>query len=171
VFAELRSVDAVLSPYRDGSDLSAWERGALRLADVDPMLATVVALGDEARQRTGGWFDPRGLPDPRTGEPRYDPSGLDKGWAGRRTPGRRGRHLRQRPSRRPLRRPHTGRPATAARAVTVTGPTLLGADVYATAAVARGPSALPWLESLDGYDALLVTRSRLLRITAGWPAP
>jgi AraC-like DNA-binding protein len=81
VFTALRRVDAVLSPYRDGSDLSAWERGALRLADADPMLAQVVALCDEARQRTEGWFDPRGLPDPRTGEPRYDPSGLVKGWA------------------------------------------------------------------------------------------
>ncbi len=40
-----------------------------------------VALCDEARDRTGGWFDPRGLPDPRTGGPRYDPSGLVKGWA------------------------------------------------------------------------------------------
>jgi len=81
VFAELRRADAVFSPYRDDSDLSRWERGELTLAGADPTLAEVVALCDEARQRTEGWFDPRGLPDPRTGRPRYDPSGLVKGWA------------------------------------------------------------------------------------------
>jgi len=221
VFAELRHVDAVLSPYRDSSDLSAWERGALRLGDADPMLARVVALCDEARQRTEGWFDPRGLPDPRTGEPRYDPSGLVKGWAVERA----ARHLAtldgygwclnaggdvlvHAPADQPAWRvgiehpdgparimrvvelragavatsgsahrgahiidPRTRRPAVATRAVTVTGPTLLWADVFATAAVARGPASLPWAEELDGYEALLVTRSGLLRCTAGWPAP
>src|SRR4051794_10139859 len=87
VFAELRRVDTVLSPYRDDSDLSRWERRELRLADADPMLATVMALCDEAQERTGGWFDARGLPDPRTGESRYDPSGLVKGWAVERAAG------------------------------------------------------------------------------------
>ena len=221
VFAELRHVDAVLSPYRDGSDLSAWERGALRLANADPMLAQVVALCDEARQCTGGWFDPRRLPDPRTGEPRYDPSGLVKGWAVERA----ARHLTgldtdgwcvnaggdvlvHAPADQPAWRigiehpddparimrvvesrsgavatsgsahrgahiidPHTRRPATATRAVTVIGPALLWADVYATAAAAQGSAAFSWLEDLDGYDALMVTRSGLLQVTAGWPAP
>src|SRR5438477_45186 len=77
----LRHADGVFSPYRDDSDLSRWERGELALADADAALAEVVALCEEARARTGGWFDPRGLPDPRTGDPRYDPSGLVKGWA------------------------------------------------------------------------------------------
>jgi len=81
VFAGLRHADAVFSPYRDDSDLSRWERGELTLADADPTLAEVIELCEEARERTDGWFDPRGLPDPRTGEPRYDPSGLVKGWA------------------------------------------------------------------------------------------
>ncbi|MQY09829.1 FAD:protein FMN transferase [Actinomadura macrotermitis] len=81
VFAELRRADAVLSPYRDGSDLSRWERGELCLGDADADLARVVELCERARERTGGWFDPAGLPDPRTGRPRYDPSGLVKGWA------------------------------------------------------------------------------------------
>jgi thiamine biosynthesis lipoprotein len=218
LFAELRHVDAVLSPYRDSSDLSAWERGALRLADADPMLAEVVALCDEARERTGGWFDPRGLPDPRTGEPRYDPSGLVKGWAVERA----ARHLSDldgyawclnaggdvlvhAPEDRPAWRigvehpdapdrimrvverrsgavatsgsahrgahiidPRTRRPATVARAVTVTGPTLLWADVYATAAAAQGPA---FLDRLDGYEALMVTRSGLLRVTGEFPGP
>jgi thiamine biosynthesis lipoprotein len=220
VFAELRHVDAVLSPYRNDSDLSAWERGALHLGNADPMLAQVVALCDKARQRTAGWFDPRGLPDPRTGEPRYDPSGLVKGWAvehgGRHLTGLAGYGwclnaggdvLVHAPEDQPAWRigiehphdparimrvverrsgavatsgtahrgahiidPHTQRPATGTRSVTVTGPTLLWADVYATAAAAHGSAALPWLENLDGYDALMVTRSGLLQATAGWPA-
>ena len=71
----------MFSPYRDDSHLSRWERGELILADADPTLADVIGLCDEARDSTAGWFDPRALPDPRTGLPRYDPSGLVKGWA------------------------------------------------------------------------------------------
>ncbi len=81
VFADLRHTDALFSPYRDDSDLSRWEHGDITLSEADPLLADIVALCDEARDRTGGWFDPRNLPDPRTGRPRYDPSGLVKGWA------------------------------------------------------------------------------------------
>ena len=39
VYRELRHVDAVLSPYRDDSELSRWERGTLHLEEADPMLA------------------------------------------------------------------------------------------------------------------------------------
>jgi thiamine biosynthesis lipoprotein len=220
VFADLRHVDAVLSPYRDSSDLSAWERGALRLADADPILAQVVALCDEARQRTDGWFEPRELPDPRTGEPRYDPSGLVKGWAVERAAryfdaldgygwclNAGGDVLVRAPADQPAWRigiehpddparimrvverragavatsgsahrgahiidPRTRRPTTAVRAVTVTGPTLLWADVYATAAAAQGSTALPWLDAVAGYHALVVTRSGLVRTTGSWPA-
>lgn len=217
VYAELRHADAVLSPYRDGSDLSRWDRGELGLAGADPMLPEVLTLCDEAWKRTDGWFDPRGLPDPRTRLPRYDPSGLVKGWAVQRAarhlaaldgygwclnaggdillsapddqpawrvgvedPGRtdrvllvldrrggavatsgtahRGGHIVD---------PHTRRPATALRSCTVVGPELLWADVYATAAVARGPAALDWLAGLAGVEALLVTRSGPV-CTPGW---
>jgi thiamine biosynthesis lipoprotein len=219
VFAELRRVDTVLSPYRDDSDLSRWERRELRLADADPMLATVMALCDEAQERTGGWFDARGLPDPRTGESRYDPSGLVKGWAVERAAGHLaeldglgwcvnagGDVLLHAPADQPAWRvgienpddparimavverrggavatsgsahrgahiidPQTGRPATTTRAVTLTGPALLWADVYATAAAARGATAIAWLDSVDEYEVLMVTSSGVLRTTAGWP--
>jgi thiamine biosynthesis lipoprotein len=218
VYAELRHADAVFSPYRDDSDLSRWDRGELALDDADPALAEVITLCGEARERTDGWFDPRGLPDPRTGGPRYDPSGLVKGWAVQhatrhlavldgygwcvnaggdvvvhapddqptwrigienpRDPGRilhvierrsgavatsgtvhRGAHIVD---------PHTGQPATAVRALTVIGKQLLWADVYATAGAARGPRALDWLDGIDGYEALLVSRSGLVRTTEGW---
>jgi thiamine biosynthesis lipoprotein len=63
--------------------------------------------------------------------------------------------------------PTTGRPATAMRSVTVVGPSLLWADVYATAACARGGDAVEWLESLDDYEGLVVTRAGTLRTTEG----
>jgi thiamine biosynthesis lipoprotein len=220
VFAHLRHVDAVLSPYRDDSDLSRWERGELAPAYADPALARVIDLCDEARTRTDGWFDPRGLPDPRTGAPRYDPSGLVKGWAVREAAGhlaglpeygwclnaggdvvvhapagqppwRIGIEDPDDPARilRVLTRrggavatsgsahrgahivdPHTRRPATAVRAVTVVGPDLMWADVHATAAAAQGPRALDRLDALDGYEALLVSTSGLVRVTEGWSA-
>ncbi|MET0954351.1 MAG: FAD:protein FMN transferase [Cryobacterium sp.] len=218
VFAELRHADSVFSPYRPDSDLSRWERHELDLTSADPALAEVIALCDRARERTQGWFDPRHLPDPHTGEPRYDPSGLVKGWAAERaarhlatlsghgwclnaggdvvvhapddqppwrvgienpiTPGQvicvlevrdgavatsgsahRGTHIID---------PHTHRPASGVRAVTLTGPSLLWADVYATACVARGPDALPWVERQHGYEALFVSPRGLLQTTAGW---
>lgn len=219
LFAELRRVDEVLSPYLDASDLSRWERRELTLADADPMLGEALRLCDEARRRTEGWFDARRLPDPRNGHPRYDPSGLVKGWTAERA----ARHLAglpgagwclnaggdvlvHTPEDQPAWRigiehpadparvmqvverrsgavatsgsthrgshvvdPHSARPATASRAVTVTGPSLLWADVYATAAVARGSNAMAWLEEIDGYEGLTVTSRGLLRTTTGWP--
>jgi thiamine biosynthesis lipoprotein len=221
VFAGLRRADAIFSSYRDDSDLSRWERGELLLRNADTALAQVMELCDQARERTGGWFDPAGLPDPRTGRPRYDPSGLVKGWAVQQAarhladlkeygwcvnaggdvlvhapadqppwrigienpddPGRvirvvtrtsgavatsgsahRGAHIID---------PRTRRPATGVRAVTVAGPHLLWADVYATAAAAQGPAAMDRLDTLDGYEALLITPSGEQHTTAGWPEP
>jgi thiamine biosynthesis lipoprotein len=220
IFAELRRVDEVLSPYRDDSDLSRWDRGEVGLADADPMLAEVVRLCELAHERTEGWFDPRGLPDPRDGHPRYDPSGLVKGWAVERAAGHLaglagtgwcvnagGDVLVHSPDGQPPWRvgiehpgnparimrvverrsgavatsgrthrgshiidPYAHRPAETVQAVTVTGPTLLWADVYATAAAARGKASLPWLEAIADYEALIVTSHGLLHTTGRWPS-
>lgn len=220
VFADLRHADEVFSPYRDDSQLSRWERGELGESEADPAFAEVLQLCDEARDRTDGWFDARGLPDPRTGAPRFDPSGLVKGWAVRRA----ARHLStvdglgwclnaggdvlvHSPPDQPAWRvgvedprdpsrvltiierrggavatsgsvhrgthiidPHTGVPADSLHAVTVIGPDLMWADVYATAAMARGLKALEWLDDLDGFEALAVEPSGLLRATMGLAA-
>ena len=64
---------------------------------------------------------------------------------------------------------HTGLPAAAVRAVTVVGPQLLWADVYATAAAARGPRSLSWLETLPEHAALLVSASGLTQTTSAFP--
>jgi thiamine biosynthesis lipoprotein len=219
VFADLRRVDRVLSPYRGDSDLTRWEQGEITVPEADPMLVEVLRLCDLAHERTDGWFDPRGLPDPHDGHPRYDPSGLVKGWAAERAaahlatlsghgwclnaggdvvayapdeqpPWRVGIENPADPSRimevvelcagavatsgsthrgNHIIDPHTHRPATACRAVTLTGPSLLWADVYATAAAARGTTAPAWLNGTDAYEGLIVSARGLVSTTARWP--
>lgn len=69
--------------------------------------------------------------------------------------------------------PFTGAPATELASVTVVGPCLLWADVYATAACAMGEGAIHWLSQLADYQALVVRadgqqwRSRGLPIAPG----
>ena len=45
---------------------------------------------------------------------------------------------------------------------------MLWADVYATAAVVKGADALHWLESVDGYEGLVVDRDGRVGTTAGF---
>ncbi|MFF4879634.1 FAD:protein FMN transferase [Micromonospora sp. NPDC000668] len=61
--------------------------------------------------------------------------------------GRRGAHILD---------PHTGRPVNALASVTVIGPSLTWADVYATAAIAGGSRSLSWLRRQTGYRAIAV---------------
>ncbi|MFC0003312.1 FAD:protein FMN transferase [Micromonospora siamensis] len=219
IFGELRELDAVFSTYRPESALGRLGGAPPGPAvTADPLVREVVTLCEEARARTGGWFDARHLPLPLGGVG-FDPSGLVKGWAVQRAarwladldghdlclnaggdvllrtgPGRpswrvgvedpghperlldvlelergavatsgtarRGAHITD---------PRSGRPAEAVRSVTVVGPELLWADVYATAAVARGADAVDWLATLDGYAALLVNAAGRVTATPGWP--
>jgi thiamine biosynthesis lipoprotein len=64
--------------------------------------------------------------------------------------------------------PHTGRPADAVASVSVVGPSLMWADVYATAAFARGHGALAWLATVPSYEGLVVHRDGRLESSAGW---
>jgi FAD:protein FMN transferase len=64
--------------------------------------------------------------------------------------------------------PHTGRPATGLRSVTVVGPDLGTADAYATAAFAMGADGPAWTATLDGYDAMCITDERQVLSTAGF---
>jgi FAD:protein FMN transferase len=77
--AELHRVDALFSTYRRDSEVSRLRRGELTPAGCDPDVRQVLALCEEARERTGGWFDAN-LPDD-AGVRRLDPTGLVKGWA------------------------------------------------------------------------------------------
>jgi FAD:protein FMN transferase len=62
--------------------------------------------------------------------------------------------------------PLTGLPATGLVSATVVGPDLTVADAYATAAIAMGADAPPWLESLNGYEALVIGPNG-----RGWSTP
>jgi thiamine biosynthesis lipoprotein len=75
VYAELREVDRVFSPYRPDSAVSRIGRGELTLAQADQVVREVAEHCSSARDLTGGLFDAT-RPDGY-----WDPSGLVKGWA------------------------------------------------------------------------------------------
>ena len=60
-----------------------------------------------------------------------------------------------------------GRPATELASLTVVGPHLTWADAFATAAFALGREGVPWIEQLEGYEALAVDADGRLRATSG----
>ena len=75
--ARLHRVDEVFSTYREDSQVSRLARGELSVAECDPEVAEVLALGAEAERRSEGWFSLRY-------EGRLDPTGIVKGWAAER---------------------------------------------------------------------------------------
>lgn len=64
--------------------------------------------------------------------------------------------------------PATGRPVESLLSATVIGPELTWADVYATAAFVKGPSAVGWLATLDQHASVLVEPDGRL-VTVGAP--
>ncbi len=66
--------------------------------------------------------------------------------------------------------PHTHRAPEGILSVTVVGPSLTFADVYATAALAMGPAGLEWIASLPEYTACFITTDRRLVWTPGFEA-
>jgi thiamine biosynthesis lipoprotein len=66
--------------------------------------------------------------------------------------------------------PFTGVPAADVTSVTVVGPSLTRVDAYATAAFVMGDGARPWLESLPGYEALIVSADGTAAPTSGFAA-
>jgi thiamine biosynthesis lipoprotein len=63
----------------------------------------------------------------------------------------------------------TGEPATALASVTVVGPDLTRADVYATVGLALGLDAPDWLRTLDGFEAYVVDAAGYEWSTAEFP--
>ncbi len=74
VFNSFREVDERFSPYKPSSETSRMDRGELAEADASPEMREVLALSEETRLQTDGYFDVH-----HNG--RFDPSGLVKGWA------------------------------------------------------------------------------------------
>ncbi len=72
--AVLRDADAVFSTWNPGSPLSRLRRGAPP-ATQPTVMAEVLTACQQARDASGGWFDPWAMPGG------YDPTGLVKGWA------------------------------------------------------------------------------------------
>jgi thiamine biosynthesis lipoprotein len=67
--------------------------------------------------------------------------------------------------------PFTGAAADQVLSATVVGADIVDADAYATAAVAMGPAAIGWLQTVAGYDALLVTAAGQTLTTDQWQWP
>lgn len=65
--------------------------------------------------------------------------------------------------------PFTGLPAEDLLSVTVSGPDLVRADGYATAAVAMGADAPDWLRTLDGYCSMVVDAAGRMWTSPSWP--
>ena len=65
--------------------------------------------------------------------------------------------------------PHTGRPAEVVASATVTGPELDLVDALATGLLAGGPAALPAIEALTGFEAMLIGLDASVTTTAGFP--
>ncbi|MEV6639374.1 FAD:protein FMN transferase [Amycolatopsis sp. NPDC051371] len=205
VFGHLRIADELFSTYRADSQVSAIRRGELAREHRHPWVTEVVALCEEARDRTDGYFNPWRLPGG------FDPSGLVKGWAAENAAAHLGRlrgfdhYLNAggditacvRTSRAPAWRvgvedpadptaflailelrtgglatsgsaargahivdPHTGLHTSDLRSVTVSGPALLWADIFATAAFARGGNVARWVGTrAPGYEVAAIARA------------
>lgn len=214
VFAELRHIDELFSPFKTESAVTRINDGRLASDDAPLLVREVLSLCAEYERRTRGFFSPW-----HAG--RLDPSGLVKGWALSRAAaildGRgyrdyfidgagdvwaRGHGAHGAPwrvgIRHPVERdkvvrvvlasdlavatsgtyekgehiydPHTGRPATALLSLTVTGPSITDADVFATAAFAMGPDGLDFIEEQPGYEAYAIDRDLRATWTTGFDA-
>jgi thiamine biosynthesis lipoprotein len=137
----------------------AAERAARHLAALDGDDHYLNAGGDIAVRSAGdapGWRI--GVEHPDSPATLLCSLELRSGGIATSGPAHRGAHLVD---------PTTGRRPDALRSVTVVGPSLLWADVYATAAFARGDGALDWLGGVDGYEAVVVSRTGTVGTTAG----
>lgn len=74
VFAYFVSVDERFSTYKDTSEISRINRGELHLAQYSEEMKCILALSEQTKKETDGYFDIR-----REGI--CDPAGIVKGWA------------------------------------------------------------------------------------------
>ncbi|MBI4313148.1 MAG: FAD:protein FMN transferase [Chloroflexi bacterium] len=74
VFAYLRHVDGVFSTYKSESETERINRGELSEHDCSEEMRLIIALCEQTRTETGGYFDARY-------RGRFDPSGVVKGYA------------------------------------------------------------------------------------------
>src|SRR5579864_2747206 len=74
VFAYFRAVDDIFSTYKEHSEISKINRGELCAEEYSDEMKTILALSEQTKQETQGYFDIKhnGI---------ADPSGIVKGWA------------------------------------------------------------------------------------------
>ncbi len=75
VFAYFAAVDEVFSTYKDTSEISRINRGELPVAQYSEDMKTILALSEQTKQETYGYFDIR------RDDGMYEPAGIVKGWA------------------------------------------------------------------------------------------
>ena len=75
VFAYFQYIDEKFSTYKDTSEISAINKGALTESEYSQDMKTVFALSEKTKKETSGYFNIVG----RDGK--CDPSGIVKGWA------------------------------------------------------------------------------------------
>lgn len=75
IFAYFTYVDEKFSTYKDGSEITAINKGGLKEGEYSKDMKQVFELAKETKQATKGYFDVT------TPNDSYDPSGLVKGWA------------------------------------------------------------------------------------------
>lgn len=73
--AVLHRADEVFSTWKPDSAMNRVRSGRLALEDAPEEIGVVLAICEEARGLSGGWFDPWAMPGG------LDPTGLVKGWA------------------------------------------------------------------------------------------
>ena len=122
---------------------------AARHFDALPGLALAVGAGGDIALRAGAEPQPWqiGIEDPRDRTRTLATVPVPDGGIATSGLAARGAHIVD---------PHTGKAATEVLSATVIGPSLLWADVWATAVVARGASAIDWVGTLHGTSGLLV---------------
>jgi thiamine biosynthesis lipoprotein len=74
VFAYFSHIDELFSTYKETSEISRINRGEVRPEEYSAEVRTILALSEETKRETSGYFDIR-----RDGL--YDPSGIVKGWS------------------------------------------------------------------------------------------
>ena len=74
VFDYFASVDERFSTYKESSEISRINRGELRPEQYSHDMRTILALSEQTKQQTAGYFD-------IAHDGRLDPSGIVKGWA------------------------------------------------------------------------------------------
>lgn len=75
VFAYFAAVDDAFSTYKETSEISRLNRGELAEDQYSAELREILALSEQTKRETHGYFDIR------RGDGSLDPSGIVKGWA------------------------------------------------------------------------------------------